>query len=503
MIPADRQLGAGLSRRDFVRAGLGAVALAAPGRSLQGVGSDADGLLIQGGTVVTAAERRSADVRVRGERIVEIGPRLEPEGERVIEAAGLLVLPGGIDPHAHLTQAEGGPEAYRLADDLTSGSEAALAGGVTTIGNMTVPGRGEDLFAAIARDERLVGERAMADIFLHPVLLDPTGWGEDEVDRLRAAGHTSVKIFMVIPSFDEHAREYVQVMRLAGAAGLISVMHCEDGPIIAEATRALVAAEQSSLRHFAKSRPLAAEVIATRRAIAYCEATGAPIYVVHLSAEEPLRICSEARARGLPVHVETRPIYLSFTEDRYREPEGPLYVGQPPLRGARDVQALWAGLVAGTIQTLGTDHVGWSREQKMNPSLDVENLRPGVPNLQEMLPVLFSEGVVTGRLSAERFVEITSSNPAKLFGLHPRKGTVAVGSDADLALWDPGAKRTIEPGDLFSRGGFSLFEGWEVTGWPRATIRRGSVVFEDGQIEAEPGSGQILRRGPTQALQPR
>lgn len=500
MMPADRVLSAVLSRRDFVRTGLGAAALAAPGSRPQGTGSDADGLLIQGGTVVTAAERRRADVRVRDERIAEIGEQLEPLGEKVIDAAGLLVLPGGIDPHVHLTQADGGPEAYRLADDLTSGSEAALAGGVTTIGNMTVPGRSEDLFAAIERDERLVAERAIADIFLHPVLLDPTGWGEDEVDRLRAAGHTSVKIFMVIPSFDEHAREYVQVMRLAGAAGLISVMHCEDGPIIAEATRALVAAGQSSLRHFARSRPLSAEVIATRRAIAYGEATGAPIYVVHLSAEEPLRICSEARARGLPVYVETRPIYLSFTEERYLQPDGPLFVGQPPLRSARDVEALWAGLEAGTIQTLGTDHVGWTREQKMDSSLNVEDLRPGVPNLQEMLPVLFSEGVVTGRLTPERFVQITSANPAMLFGLHPRKGTVAVGSDADLVLWAPGAKRTIGRSELHSRGGFSLFEGWEVTGWPAVTIRRGAVVFEDGQIKAQPGSGQVLRRGPTQTL---
>ncbi len=501
MVTPDPEKDAGLSRRDFLRAaGTGVAAVAAPAHGLRAAEGGADGLLIRGGTLVTATDRRSADVRVRGEKIVTIGERLEPEGDRVIEAVGLLVLPGGIDPHAHLTQAEGGPEAYRLADDLTSGSQAALAGGVTTIGNMTVPGRGEDLFAAIERDERLVAERAIADIFLHPVLLDPTGWGADEVARLREAGHTSVKIFMVIPSFDEKARDYVQVMRLAGAAGILSVMHCEDGPIIAEATRALRVAGESSLRHFAKSRPVSAEVIATRRAIAYGEATAAPIYVVHLSAAEPLRICREARSRGLPVYVETRPIYLSFTEERYLDTQGPLYVGQPPLRTARDVEALWAGLEAGAIHTLGTDHVGWSRSQKMNPALNIEDLRPGVPNLQEMLPVLFSEGVVTGRISPQRFVEITSANPAKLFGLYPRKGTIAVGSDADLVLWDPGAKRTIEKSDLFSQGGFSLFEGWEVRGWPRLTIRRGAVAFEDGRVKADSGSGRLLRRGPTQAL---
>ncbi len=471
-----------------------------PAGSLGGAEAEADGLLIRGGTLVTSAERRGADIRVREGKIAEIGERLEPEGARVIEAAGLLVLPGGIDPHAHLTQAEGAPEAYRLADDLTSGSEAALAGGVTSIGNMTVPGRDEDVFAALDRDARLVAERAIADIFLHPVLLDPRGWGEEEIGRLGADGHTSVKIFMVIPSFDEHARDYVQLMRRAGAAGMVSVMHCEDGPIIAEATRALLAAGKGSLRHFAKSRPVSAEVIATQRAIAYCEATGAPVYLVHLSAAEPLRICREARARGLPVYVETRPIYLSFTQERYLDAKGPLFVGQPPLRTAQDVEALWVGLQDGAVQTLGTDHVGWSRDQKMNPSLTVADLRPGVPNLQEMLPVLFSEGVAQGRISAQRFVEITSTNPAKLFGLYPRKGTIAVGSDADLVLWDPGATRTIDVSDLRSRAGFSLFEGWKVTGWPRTTIRRGAVVFDEGQVKAEPGSGRLLRRGPTQAV---
>jgi dihydropyrimidinase len=495
-----------MSRRDFIySAGLGAAALAASGtrasHATAGTGPRSNGLLIRSGAVVMAGGRLEADIRVRDGSIAEVGPNLETAGERVIDAGGLLVLPGGIDPHAHLTQAEGGPAEYRFADDLTSGSRAALSGGITTIGNMTVPGRGQTVQDALARDEEFVRRMATADIFLHPVLLDPSELDEAAIRALAEAGHSSVKIFMVIPSFDRNLREYVRVMRQAGSAGLMCVVHCEDPAIIAEATDALVAAGKSSLLHYADSRPVLSETIATRRAIAYGETTGAPIYVVHLSAAEPLAVCREAQGRGLPVYVETRPLYLHLTRERYLEPEGALYVGQPPLRLAEDVEALWGGIEDGTIHVVGSDTVGWSREQKLDPSLSIENLRPGVPNLQEMLPVLYSEGVVEGRISLERFVELTSTNAAKLFGLYPRKGTIAVGSDADLALWDPSVSRTIDRAGLVSKAGFSLFEGWEVTGWPVLTIRRGAVVYEDGRILAEPGSGRLLQRGLSSGLQ--
>ncbi len=493
-----------LSRRDFVRAaGLGVAALAADaslGSGTLRAFTQQSGLLIRGGLVVTAEGRAQNDVRVRGGSIAEIGRGLGTDGERVIDGDGLLVLPGGIDPHAHLTQNEPAPERFKLADDLTSGSEAALAGGVTTIGNMTVPGREQTLWEAIERDAEFVREKAIADIMLHPVLLDPTEMGEENIARLVEAGHTSIKIFMVISSFDEHLRDYVQVMRLAGAAGILLVVHCEDSAIIAEATRALVASGKTSLENFAHSRPLAAEVLATQRAIAYGAATGAPIYVVHLSAADPLQLCREARQRGQAVYVETRPVYLHLTSELYEGADGPLYVAQPPLRTPEDVEALWGGMADGSVHTLGTDHVGWSREQKLDPDLNVEDLRPGVPNLQEMLPLLHSEGVVKGRITLERFVEISSTNPARLFGLYPRKGTIAVGSDADLALWDPTEQRRLRLADMKSRGGFSLFDGWEVTGWPQMTIRRGEVVYENGRITAEPGSGELLKRGATQAV---
>ena len=381
-----------LSRRDFVRAaGLSVAALAAgPSASDAATRSFAlittrsravqqPGLLIRGGTIVTAESNFRADVRIRSAEIVEIANRLAPDGERVIDADGLLVLPGGIDPHAHLTQDESTPPQYRLADDLLSGSQAALAGGVTTIGNMSFPAQGQTLFEAIERDERFVEQKAIADIMLHPVLRDPTQLSAEGIADLVQAGHTSIKIFMVSAAFDQNVGEYVGVMRKAGAAGMLNVIHCEDATIIAEATRALVSSGNESLRYYADSRPLAAEIIATRRAIAYSEATGAPVYFVHVSANQPLQICREAQAAGTPVYVETRPVYLHLTAESYSGPSGPLYVAQPPLRTTNDILALWEGLADGAVHTLGTDHVGWSLEQKMDPSLTIEDLRPGVP----------------------------------------------------------------------------------------------------------------------------
>lgn len=275
------------------------------------------------------------------------------------------------------------------------------------------------------------------------------------------------------------------------------MLHCEDGALLAAAVKEMSAAGRTSLQYYADSRTVASEAKATGDAVAICETTRAPIYVVHLSSERALEVCRRAKERKLPLHVETRPLYLYFTRERYLGPEGPLFVGQPPLREATDVGALWQGLSDGSVDTLGTDHAPWTRDQKMDPGLNIAKLRPGVADLQTMLPVFYSEGVARRRITLERFVALTSTNAAKVFGLFPKKGTIAVGSDADLVLWDPAQKRRIEKDMLLSRAGFSLHEGWEIAGWPRMTMRRGEVVFEDGRIYASPGSGRIPSRGPT------
>ena len=231
-----------------------------------------------------------------------------------------------------------------------------------------------------------------------------------------------------------------------------------------------------------------AEVVATQRAVAMVEATGTPIYIVHVSSERALRVAEDAQRRGLPVYVETRPIYLHLTRDRLEGPTPGLYVSQPPLREQSDQDALWAGIASGSIHVVGSDHVAYTREQKLDPSQTVAQHRAGMSNLQVMLPMIYSAGVRSGQITLERFVQVTSTNPAKLFGLYPRKGTIAVGSDADLVVWDPEETRTIRDEDMFSSSRYSVHSGTVVTGWPTMTLRRGDVVYRDGEILG--GGGQ-------------
>jgi len=321
-----------------------------------------------------------------------------------------------------------------------------------------------------------------------------------DIPRLPDAGCNSIKIFTVFPGFDAQARGFVEAIRRAGQSGLISLIHCEDDALIADATAHLTQLGQTSLRHYAASRPVVAEVVATQRAVTIAEATGAPVYIVHLSSARALAVCAEAQARGLPVYVETRPLYLHLTQERFEEPDGAKYIGQPPLRQQHDLDALWEGLREGVIHTVCTDHAPWALEAKLDPALSIANLRPGVENLQTMLPMLYSEGVRRGRISLNRLVEATSTNAAKLFGLYPRKGTIAVGSDADLVLFDPNLSRTVESSMLKSRAGYSVYEGWQVTGWPVLTVRRGEVVFEQDTVTGQPGSGMLLLRGASSGL---
>ena len=455
-------------------------------------------LVIRGGQIVNAGDVATADVGIAGGVVAQIGG--EMAADRELDATGKLLLPGGVDAHVHLSMPPGATGEPRWVDDFTSGSAAALAGGITTLGNMTFLGPDETPLAGLEREAALVREQAIADVFLHPVLGEITDQTLAEIPQLLAAGCNTIKVFMVAPRFDQQVRGYLEAIRRAGESGLLTLIHCEDHALIEEATARLLAAGRSSLRHYPESRPVISEVVATQRAVALAEATGAPVYIVHLSSARALEVCAEAQARGLPVYVETRPLYLHLTSERFAEAEGAKYLGQPPLREPGDVAALWAGIQQGVVQTVCTDHAPWSLAAKLDPAHTLANLRPGVENLQTLLPMLYSEGVRAGRISLRRFVEVTSTNAARLFGLYPRKGAIAVGGDADLVVFDPQLTRTVERGMLKSNAGYSVYEGWEVTGWPVLTLRRGEVVFRDDAVVGTPGSGLLLRRGPTGLL---
>ena len=462
---------------------LGLAALAA------GAQSDPE-TIVRGGEVFTAGGLRTADVRVVGTAIAEIGTGLAPRdaGTREIDARGRLVLPGGIDPHVHL----GGT----WVDDYTSGSAAALAGGITTISNFGGVAADDTPSAAVARAAALVEAQAIADVIFHPVVSDPATATAATLSALADTGQTTIKVFMVRPSFDAAAYGFVSTLHAARDTGVLTMLHCEDAAIVHATAERMAAEGRGGIEHFADARPAAAEVAATQRATALAEATGAPVYIVHLSSERALRVAEEAQGRGLPVYVETRPIYLHLTRERFDGPEPGLYVGQPPLREQRDVDALWDGIARGTVHVVATDHVAYTREQKLDPSQNVVQHRAGMSNLQVMLPMLYSEGVRDGRITLERFVEVTAANPAKLFGLYPRKGTIAVGSDADLVLWNPHETRTIRDEDMLSGSGYSVHAGRVVTGWPTLTMRRGEVVYRDGEVLGAPGSGELARRDP-------
>ena len=444
------------------------------------------GLLIRGGRVVNADGIRGADVRIDAGRIVEVAASIRATtGVRTIDARGKLVIPGGIDPHTHLQPA--------FVDDLASGSRAALAGGITTIGTFSAPRRDETPEAALDRMQALIGQQAIADVILHTMAGTPRPEMIASLPALVERGQPSIKVFMVAPDFGTHLGAFIQLLEAARDAGVVTLVHCEDGALLAAAVRRLTAEGRTALTHYADSRPVIAEVAATQQAVSLCESTRAPMHVVHLSSGRALDACREAKRRGLPFSVETRPLYIHLTDEVMRGPDASLFVGQPPIRLRDDVEAMWTGLLDGSIDFLATDHAPWMREQKLDSALTITRLRPGVANLQQMLPMYFSEAV-SRKMSLERFVATTSENAARRFGMFPRKGAVAEGSDADIVIWDPRQRGVVRAADDLSNSDYTPYEGKAVTGWPVMTIRRGEIVAEGMTVTGVPGSGLLIRR---------
>ena len=446
-------------------------------------------ILIRGGRIVNHDGSRMADVRIRADRVVEIGQDLAAGSDaRLLDATGQLVIPGGIDPHAHLQGS--------FVDDLTTGTAAALAGGITVVGTFAYAQDGENAVEAMDRWLGEVSRDAIGDVFFHAASWPPTPEFAEMMPDLAARGQPSHKVFMTRRDYAEHRPALIEVLEAARKAGVRTLMHCEDSAILRATLRRLREQGRTSLAFYAESRPIIAEVAATQDAVSLLELTGAPMHFVHLSCERALDAARNAQTAGLPLSIETRPLYLYFTEEWLRGPQGPLFVGQPPLRPATDVDAMWRGLQDGRIDMLATDHAPWTRAQKMDPGLDVGRLRPGVSDLRFVRPVLFSEGVNRGRLSAERFVEVTSTAAARAFGLFPDRGIVREGAIADIVVLDPELERLADAEDDPSNSDYTPFQGWAIKGWPVVTIRRGEVVYENGRVTGQPGSGRPAERRP-------
>ena len=459
------------------------------------VAQDAE-LIIRNGLIVTAEGRMEADVRIRGETIAEIGPNLSSNtGGSEIDARGMLLLPGAVDTHTHLNvEMPDPPRPQGNQDDYVSGSAAAFAGGATTISNFIPLLPNEDVSAYAARVIGGIERSAMADFFIHVTIgNDPTPFTPEMLAELAGQGFVSTgEDFLARESFDRNALTWFKTFRDSGPAGVLSMLHAEDYSILAEAQERLMAEGRGSIHNFAQSAPVIAEVVAVERGVAIAEATGSPVYILHTSSGRALKVAEDAMARGLPVYVETRPMYLHLTQEVYQRPDAGLYLGGPPLREKWDQDMLWEGIAKGTIHTIGTDHTGYSKEVKLDPTQTIVDRRMGLSNLQEYLPMMFSEGVLKERITLEQFVAVTSTNAAKLFGMYPRKGTIQVGSDADIVIWDPTITKTIRDEDQLSNVKYSTYAGWEVTGFPRTTIRRGEVVYDNDQVIAQPGSGKFI-----------
>jgi dihydropyrimidinase len=462
-------------------------------------------LVIAGGTVVTPADMFRADVGVVGGKIAAIGLGLR--GARMVDANGLLVMPGGVDSHCHIEQLQSGGGADE--ENWTTGSTSALAGGTTSVITFSTQFKGHGILEPLAEYRRRAS-RAMVDYSFHQIITDATDEVIfNEVPQVVASGVRSLKVFLTYDPLHLDDRQFLRVLAAARRTGALVTVHCENYEAINWRTAALLADGRTEPKYHAWSRPSMLEREATHRAIALAEMVDQPIQVFHVSCPEVAEEISRAKARGLKVWGETCPQYFVLSAEHMDRPgfEGAKFMCSPAPRDAVASEGLWKLVRDGVLDVVSSDHSGWSYDTPVGkrvhgldaPFRDIPN---GVPGLASRLPIMFSEGVSKGRIDACTFVRLTATNPAKLFGLYPRKGTIAPGTDADLVLWDPKKSVTISNALLQHIIDYTPYEGLEITGWPVSTIRRGEVVMKDGLVQAEPGSGQFLARAPYDLIKP-
>jgi dihydropyrimidinase len=469
-------------------------------------------LVIRGGTIVTASDVSKADLGIRDGRIIAIAEHLA-DGTRVIDATGRLILPGGIDAHCHLDQPQAPGLAAKgatMADGFRTGSISAAFGGTTTIVPFCVQHRGESLTAAVADYHKRADGQSVTDYAFHLIVSDPTPsvLGQ-ELPALIRRGHTSIKVYMTYDAMQLSDRQILDVFETARREKAVMLIHAENHEIIGWLADRLEQAGRTSTVEHANSRPLAVEREATHRAVTLAEIAGVPLVIVHVSGGDPLEEISRARARGYVVIAETCPQYLMLTQNDLDMPDmlGAKAMCSPPPRDTRAQAALWRGIEDGTIDIFNSDHAPYRFDNegklKAGPNPSFRAVANGIPGLETRMPILFSEGVVKGRIDLPRFVALTSTNNAKLYGLHPRKGTIAIGADADLVLWDPEKRVTITNDLLHHNVDYTPFEGLEIQGWPETVISRGDVIVENNELKAEPGRGRFLMQETSSAWKTR
>lgn len=454
--------------------------------------------VIRGGTVVTADLTYKADVLVEDGRIAAIGEGLA--GDRVLDASGCYVMPGGIDPHTHLEMPFMGTYS---ADDFESGTRAALAGGTTMVVDFALPSPGQGLMDALKVWDNKTA-RAHCDYSFHMAV---TWWGQqvfDEMAEVVGRGITSFKHFMAYKgALMVNDDEMFASFRRVGDLGGVALVHAENGDVVAELSARLLAEGNVGPEGHAYSRPPQVEGEATNRAIMIADMAGVPLYVVHTSCEDSHEAIRRARAAGKRVWGEPLIQHLVLDESEYFHPDwdhAARRVMSPPFRDKRHQDSLWAGLQSGSLSCVATDHCAFTTQQKRNGIGDFTKIPNGTGGLEDRMPVLWTQGVGTGRLTPNEFVAVTSTNIAKILNMYPRKGAVLVGSDADLVVWDPEAEKVISAGTQQSSIDYNVFEGISVKGLPRFTLSRGVVAVTEGKVDSHEGHGAFVAREPRPAV---
>jgi dihydropyrimidinase len=452
--------------------------------------------IIANGTIATAVDTYIADIGIADGKISAIATSIPREqGKKTIDAKGKYVFPGGIDVHTHLDMPFGGTTS---SDDFATGTRAALYGGTTTLIDFAIQGKGQSLRTAFDTWMKKADGKAHCDYGFHCIITDLPDAQIEEMSQMVREGVSTFKLFMAYPGvlmLDDGS--IFKALRATAKNGGMVCMHAENGSAIDVIVQQALAEGKTAPKYHALTRPTTAEAEAVSRAIALAEMAGAPMYIVHLSCNDALEKVREARDRGLPVYAETCPQYLYLSLDNFDAPgfEGAKYVFTPPLREKWHQEKLWQGLKHDQLQVVSTDHCPFCyKEQKEMGKGDFTKIPNGGPGIEHRMSLVYSGGVASGRFSVNRFVEIVSTTPAKLFGLYPRKGAIAVGSDADLVIFDAKRKHTISAKTHHMRVDYSMFEGITVTGMPDLVMSRGRVVVEGEQFHGKPGTGNFLKR---------
>ena len=457
-------------------------------------------VLIKNGRIVTAADDYRADLFILNETVDLIGKNLEIEADHVIDAAGKLVIPGGVDPHTHLELPFGGTVTN---DDFETGTRAAAFGGTTTIIDFAVQFKGISTLKTLDTwHEKAAGKTAI-DYSFHMIITDMPEHRLPEMRRLSDEGVTSYKLFMSYPGamLSDDATIF-RTMRKAGEDGTVVCMHAENGIVIDELIKIALAQGHTAPKYHAVTRPARLEAEGTHRALAIAEVANSPVYIVHLSCREALDEVRAAQARGVMAHAETCPQYLLLDVTAYDAPgfEGAKYVLTPPLREKRHQEELWRGLRGNALHAISTDHCPFClREQKELGKDDFSKIPNGGPGIENRMSLIYHYGVGGGHITLNRFVELTSTAPAKIFGLFPKKGTLAVGSDADVVIFDPNHEETISYYNARTHHmniDYTAYEGFKVKGFTETVISRGRIIVDSGEYLGRPGDGKFIKRGP-------